>query len=682
MMTFETAKKTIDYFISHPEIFNADKFSLDFMGGEPLIAIDLIDQIVDYFKVSTYKSNHPWFNTYRISITTNGTLIAGNSKFLEFCAKNRRRLNLSISVDGIKEAHDRNRVYYNGSGAFDDTIRGLLEVKNLIPSIGVKSTFSHESLKYLKESVIYLSTLGDLAEPYSNLVYEDSWQEGDDIIYENQLRELADYLVDNDLYDKMEVSFFEEFDTIGTPYTKNLTKKHWCSCGQQISISPEGDFYPCSRFHELSLFSEKKDRKIGNVDTGIDFDKLRPFRLLKLSNCSSQNCLECSVATGCGMCSGLSYDVSESNTIFCRTEFICKMHKARIRAKNYFVERLSRKNPAAVKKRHFYLSQLSAPRKVLNIMLASDSVNICGYDQITENDSVPKYMDLATLKKFTALARSENRFINLIYPVSSLNFADEEYFNFLNSIEAQHTKPYNNENLKFGVKDATVFVVPSGRKLPPDFTAPNIIILVQPESIPTLHDYVDDLLKRGIFRINLVNDLTQITSGFDIDVYRQQLEKIADLLYACYKNGHPRFVNVLSDILYSVEMNNCNAGHSHLTVGPDGRTSLCPALWRKNMTMPNDNLNIPESLFNITGFENATLCSKCDAFQCRRCIADNITRTDEYCVPGEFQCIISHIEREVSKNLQHKLREDLKINFPNVIKDINYVDPFRDNRVW
>lgn len=51
-MSFETAKKAVDYFIDNKEnLFNDDYVILAFIGGEPLIEIDLIDKVVDYFKI-------------------------------------------------------------------------------------------------------------------------------------------------------------------------------------------------------------------------------------------------------------------------------------------------------------------------------------------------------------------------------------------------------------------------------------------------------------------------------------------------------------------------------------------------------------------------------------------------------------------------------------------------------
>lgn len=46
-MTFEIAKKAIDYLLDNPQMFDAEGVLWDFIGGEPLLEIDLIDQIAN-----------------------------------------------------------------------------------------------------------------------------------------------------------------------------------------------------------------------------------------------------------------------------------------------------------------------------------------------------------------------------------------------------------------------------------------------------------------------------------------------------------------------------------------------------------------------------------------------------------------------------------------------------------
>lgn len=48
-MNFDTAKRFIDYILT-ADIRHADEVIIEFFGGEPMIEMELVDQISDYFK--------------------------------------------------------------------------------------------------------------------------------------------------------------------------------------------------------------------------------------------------------------------------------------------------------------------------------------------------------------------------------------------------------------------------------------------------------------------------------------------------------------------------------------------------------------------------------------------------------------------------------------------------------
>ena len=57
---------------------------------------------------------------------------------------------------------------------------------------------------------------------------------------------------------------------------------------------------------------------------------------------SAEECLNCDIASGCALCTGLNYDTADTDTIYQRAMYICKMHKARVKANNYYWERLEK----------------------------------------------------------------------------------------------------------------------------------------------------------------------------------------------------------------------------------------------------------------------------------------------------------------------------------------------------
>jgi uncharacterized protein len=173
-----------------------------------------------------------------------------------------------------------------------------------------------------------------------NCVFEEVWKEGDDKRFEEQLMQLADAIIDGDYYTDYACSFYSEH--IGKPLDAMRDNQNWCGAGKMLAVDAAGNFYPCTRFAQYSLRS-KPAWVIGNVKDGIDQNKLRPFLTLDRTTQSTEECINCEVASGCAWCQGENYDAADTHTIYQRATAICKMHKARVRANNYYWNKLFRK---------------------------------------------------------------------------------------------------------------------------------------------------------------------------------------------------------------------------------------------------------------------------------------------------------------------------------------------------
>ena len=337
-MLFSTAKKAVDYILSNRKIFNDDRVVWAFIGGEPFIEVKLIDRICDYIKKEMYRLDHSWFNSYMISITTNG-LNYGSSDVQNFIEKNKLHLHICMTIDGTEIKHDLNRIYKTtGKGSYKQTVRNVPLWLRQFPNASTKVTISSDDIPYIKESVLHLYGLG-IHTVNINCVFEDVWREDDDKRFEEQLMALADNIIDDGLYKKYDCSFFDE--SIGKPMNPERNN-NWCGAGKMLSIDAAGNFYPCTRFAKYSL-RKKSPIIVGNVEEGINLNRLRPFLSLDRYTQSSQECFNCEVASGCAWCQGENYDAAETNTIYQRATAICKMHKAQVRANNYYWNKLYRK---------------------------------------------------------------------------------------------------------------------------------------------------------------------------------------------------------------------------------------------------------------------------------------------------------------------------------------------------
>ena len=351
-MTLDVAIRAVDYILTC-EDFKEESVIWEFIGGEPFLEIDLIDSICDYIKLRMYELNHRWFNSYRFSFSTNG-INYGNEKVQNYISKNLHHLSIGITIDGTEKKHDLNRIWkpigeelekqekglpYKEYGSYKDVVKNVPLWLEQFPNAATKVTISSADIPYIRESVLHLYALG-IHEVNINCVFEDVWKSNDDKLFEKQLIELADSIIDGDFYKEYSCSFFAEY--IGKPLNIVKNNRNWCGAGKMLAIDSSGNFYPCNRFSQFSL-RNKKTRVIGNVYDGIDQNKLRPF--LSLNRCmqSKQECIDCEIASGCAWCQGENYDAADTSTIYQRSTAICKMHKARVRANNYYWNKLYRK---------------------------------------------------------------------------------------------------------------------------------------------------------------------------------------------------------------------------------------------------------------------------------------------------------------------------------------------------
>ena len=242
-----------------------------------------------------------------------------------------------VSIDGEEYKNDMNRVFKDGRGSYSSIIDNVFLWLKQFPNAGTNMVISHNDLPYVKQSLIHLVKLG-ITKIDVNPVIEDVWKEDDDKILENELIDFADYIIDNNLWQFLEISVFNE--AIGLPLIYDNSRSF---CGDMtFAVDGKGNLYPCMRFADYSLRS-KKSRVIGNLLTGIDCNKLRSFQLQNDMSFYPLKCRECNVASGCKVCPAENYDSSLTNTVFQHSLVACDIHKAKVRAKNYYWNKLRNK---------------------------------------------------------------------------------------------------------------------------------------------------------------------------------------------------------------------------------------------------------------------------------------------------------------------------------------------------
>lgn len=651
VMTFEIAKKAVDYIIDNPDIFNSKAVVWNFIGGEPLLEIELIDKIADYIKIKTFESNHRWFSLYRFNISTNGILY-DNKKVQDFIKKNHEKLSIGISFDGIKEKHNLQRVYKDGRGSYDDVAKNIPLWLEQYSHATTKVTIGSDDLKYVKDSIVHLWKLGIHDVP-ANVVFEDVWKNGDDIIFEEQLRQLADYIIDNKLWNKYNTSLFS--DDIGYPNDEETLSRSNCGTGMMLAIDSKGNFYPCLRFTGFCL-QNKPGYVIGNVYDGLDFDKIRPFVGLQCKDISDDECINCEVATGCSWCQGYNYDASKDNTNYNREKFICKMHKARCRANEYYWSRL--REEFNIKRVNFR----SDKKKHLFFIMDDNCVEHCNYKSFDKSNMMPENVIINGLKY------AEENFYKPVILQSKVNknIVNINKYSFIDRTEIYYNGTSYTEN------NCEKILMTDKNNMQYNIEADNCIVNISQDSISQLYNIVERIFKK-CHRINL--NIIDYSQKFDYDTYSKELEKISNLLVHYYKLGKNKEFNKLTDIIFLEGMDNCNFGSDNFALAPNGKIYVCPKFYFENKDdyigdLENGFLQDKSYLFKL---KNSPICRECNSYHCNRCVYLNKQTTNEYNTPSLMQCKISMIEKTQSCELLKTLKQ---LDIVDSCKEIELTDAF------
>jgi uncharacterized protein len=312
VMSFDVMKKSIDFLMSRST--GIDRVNLGFYGGEPLLEISNIENLINYIN-----ENYPG-KKMDYSLTTNGTIFT--DKNIQFFIDN--NFNIMISLDGPKELHNTNRVFSNGKGSFDKIMENLKYIKDKYPSFFKQISFNtviapdsdykcinnfFDVNDIIEDNDLSRSTLSEY-NIKDSIAYDDLYF----LTYKNQ--QLKILLSAIGLYDKKKVSklFVKDFQNILRFYDE-LGQMHMipstahpggpCIPGaRRPLIDVDGNIYPCERVSEAS-----NNMKIGDIYSGYDIEKIR--ELLNVGKVTENECLGCWNFIHCGMCAATADDTNE-----------------------------------------------------------------------------------------------------------------------------------------------------------------------------------------------------------------------------------------------------------------------------------------------------------------------------------------------------------------------------------
>ena len=252
-MTTETADQLIRFADQNIE----PNGSIWFFGAEPFCNVDIIRYIVE----KSHTNGHNW----KFGATTNCTLLT------EELAQWMKKFNFGVncSIDGLKDSHNTNRIYPDGSGSWDDAWRGLPFIrKYLNPTPQIRWTVTPSTTKSLADSIKTFVEEHKLTSLAVDMVYEVEWTATDLATLKSELEIFRDY------YSK----WMSEGIPVFTMFTRDAnaaitqSERRWCSrCGLgqgAVGVDYDGTLYLCHRFIDSHTI------KIGDIYNGFNSTRL------------------------------------------------------------------------------------------------------------------------------------------------------------------------------------------------------------------------------------------------------------------------------------------------------------------------------------------------------------------------------------------------------------------------
>lgn len=316
-MSAQTGKDAIDFVIKNSG--PRKNIEVDLFGGEPLMAFDMIKEVVDYAKEQEkiHKKN------IRFTMTTNATLL--DDEKMDYLDKNMG--NIILSIDGRKEVNDKMRIRVDGSGTYDSIlpkIKKMVDVRDKNKTYYARGTFTRlntdffEDVKHMVEAGFDEVSIEPVVLP-DNSPY--SLREEDLPVIFEQYDKLYRYMLLKQQEGKPFTFYHFNIDLKGGP----CIYKRISGCGaghEYVAITPDGEIYPCHQF------VGNKDFLMGDIYEGVkNFELVQSLKDAHIYN--KPKCKNCWAKFYCsGGCQANNFNFN--GDVHVPYEIGCKMQKKRI----------------------------------------------------------------------------------------------------------------------------------------------------------------------------------------------------------------------------------------------------------------------------------------------------------------------------------------------------------------
>jgi uncharacterized protein len=234
-----------------------ERLVVDLNGGEPLLRIDLLPNLVDCIRDLELQTKTP----IKINITTNGTLLT--PALLEFMKV--EDIGLSISLDGPHKVHDRCRRFSEGFGSYATVLENTVAALECLTEVQVNAVYTPQTTAALPETVAFFTELNitDI-QLLPNL--KTSWEGFETARLAEVYLQIARHYIDCFARGKSIA-----LNLLDRKFSLMLNKAHTqfdlCPHGSSAwTVHPRGTIYPCAC---LAGDDQARAYFIGDVHQGL-----------------------------------------------------------------------------------------------------------------------------------------------------------------------------------------------------------------------------------------------------------------------------------------------------------------------------------------------------------------------------------------------------------------------------
>ena len=310
MMTWETAKKALDFFASHST--DSQRVHIGFYGGEPLLNKDVIIKSMEYAR-SIFEGKYLTFG-----ITTNATLLSDD--IIAFFDEN--EIYVTLSLDGPQEIHDLHRKFAKENVSTFEFVKSALErINSSYPNLQRRTSINmvmnqemrlrdynriFEDLPYIKDYPISATMIDDSYLTHKYKVSDEFWAEYQYYQFVNMLRETGDIAPDSHQNVLIKEGRFNDMQINDTMMQSPIVSYAYpagpCIPGYtSLFVSLNENLLPCEKV------SETQDCvRISTLDSGLDMQ--RCLQLLNIAKITEKECKSCWCIRFCSTCCYFCYN--------------------------------------------------------------------------------------------------------------------------------------------------------------------------------------------------------------------------------------------------------------------------------------------------------------------------------------------------------------------------------------